>query len=183
MAYPYLTQPQQQQWGFPQLQNQYGLGYGQQPQQLMPQQQQRFTSPYDQHRGIPQIQTGLADQAANYNYLPSAGRTNALGGVSDGRGIMDSLGSAWDSMGGWGGISSGLDAISGLGGLYLGFKGLDVAKDNLNFQRDAFNKQYGNQVQLTNQALEDVQRKRANASSHYATPDEEWRKNNLIPVK
>ena len=59
---------------------------------------------------------------------------------------------------GW--VTGGLGAMTGLVSAYTGLQQLQVAKDNLAFQKGAFNKNYGNQVKLTNSQLEDRQRSR-----------------------
>lgn len=58
------------------------------------------------------------------------------------------------------GIATGLNAFSGLLGGYLGAKQLSLAKDQFNFSKDAFNRQYAAQRQMINSQLEDRQRRR-----------------------
>lgn len=54
----------------------------------------------------------------------------------------------------------GIGALTGLVGAYTGLEQLQVAKDNLAFQKDAFNKNFTNQAKLTNSQLADRQRAR-----------------------
>lgn len=66
--------------------------------------------------------------------------------------------STWDGVKGWfgdqnlGDIAQGLGA---LGGLWQSSRGLGLAKDNLNFQREAFNTNLNNSIQSYNTRLED----------------------------
>ena len=54
----------------------------------------------------------------------------------------------------------GIGSLTGLVGAYTGLEQLQVAKDNLAFQKDAFNKNFTNQAKLTNSQLADRQRAR-----------------------
>lgn len=75
-------------------------------------------------------------------------------------------------------------AITGANALaqgWLGFQQLGLAKDNLAFQKDAFNKNYGNQRQLTNQQLVERQQYKANVNpGQFAQPTDEWKGQNLL---
>lgn len=94
------------------------------------------------------------------------------------------------SQGGWnwfggqntaGIVPTAVQGINALAQGWLGFQQLDLAKDNLAFQKDAFNKNYANQRQLTNQQLMDRQRARYAANPNaYAAPDTGWQGQNLI---
>ena len=53
-----------------------------------------------------------------------------------------------------------LQGASSLANLYMGMKQYGLAKDQLNFQKDSFNKQYAANQQLTNSRLEDRQARR-----------------------
>jgi len=72
---------------------------------------------------------------------------------------MDFLGA-----GGWGNLA--LGGLQAGMGAFMGLKQLDLAKDQLRFQKEAFNKNYGAQRQTTNTNLEDRQRRR-----HYENPE------------
>jgi len=55
---------------------------------------------------------------------------------------------------------TGISAFKALGGLYLGNEQRKLAASDLDFRRDSFNKQYGNQVATVNDQLYDRQRRR-----------------------
>lgn len=59
---------------------------------------------------------------------------------------------------GWGGAALGL--LQGLGSAYMGMKQYGLAKDQLQFSKDAFNKNYAAQAAMTNSNMEDRQRAR-----------------------
>lgn len=59
-----------------------------------------------------------------------------------------------------GALGFGLSALQGLGNLYMGMKQYGLAKDQLQFSKDAFNKNFAVQAQMTNSNLEDRQRAR-----------------------
>lgn len=64
---------------------------------------------------------------------------------------------------GWGGLA--LDSAQALGGAWMGMKQYGMAKDQLKFQKDAFNKNYAAQKQTLNSQLEDRQRARVGGSA------------------
>ena len=59
---------------------------------------------------------------------------------------------------GWGSAALGL--LQGLGSAYMGMKQYGLAKDQLQFSKDAFNKNYAAQAKMTNASLMDRQRAR-----------------------
>lgn len=59
---------------------------------------------------------------------------------------------------GWGGMA--LQGASSLANLYMGMKQYGLAKDQLAFQKDSFNKQFEVNKNLTNSRLEDRQNRR-----------------------
>jgi len=59
---------------------------------------------------------------------------------------------------GWGGAALGL--LQGLGNAYMGMKQYGLMKDQLQFSKDAFNKNYAAQAKMTNASLMDRQRAR-----------------------
>lgn len=63
---------------------------------------------------------------------------------------------------GWGGLA--LTGLSTIGNAWMGMKQYDLMKDQLAFQKDAFNKNYANQTQMINTQLEDRQRARVGAN-------------------
>lgn len=61
-------------------------------------------------------------------------------------------------------ISGGVGIANSLANAYFGWKNLGLAKDQFNFQKDSWNKNFANQVITTNNQLEEQARKRYNAS-------------------
>ena len=59
---------------------------------------------------------------------------------------------------GWGGAALGL--LQGLGSAYMGMQQYGLAKDQLQFSKDSFNKNYAAQKSMTNATMEDRQRAR-----------------------
>jgi hypothetical protein len=64
------------------------------------------------------------------------------------------------------------EAITGIGGLMLGKKQYDVARDTLKFQKDAFNKNYGMQIEMINRSLGDRERARQLLQGNVAGADQ-----------
>lgn len=63
---------------------------------------------------------------------------------------------------------------------WMGLQALDLAKDNLNFQKDSFSKQFENQRTLTNARLRDRQMARvAGNPNAYQSVDEYMRQNGV----
>lgn len=62
------------------------------------------------------------------------------------------------TVNGWGGMA--LGALQGLGSVYMGMKQYGLARDQLQFSKDAFNKNYAAQAKMTNASLMDRQRAR-----------------------
>ena len=75
------------------------------------------------------------------------------------------------SVNGFGGMT--LGALSGLGNLFMGMQNYGLAKDQLKFQKDAYNKNYAAQKQTTNASLEDRQRARvaSNPTAYQSVSD------------
>ena len=57
-------------------------------------------------------------------------------------------------------LGTGLGILQGLGSAYMGMKQYGLAKDQLQFSKDAFNKNYAAQAKMTNASLMDRQRAR-----------------------
>lgn len=57
-------------------------------------------------------------------------------------------------------LGAGMGILQGLGNAYMGMKQYGLMKDQLQFSKDAFNKNFAAQAQTTNTALEDRQRAR-----------------------
>ena len=98
--------------------------------------------------------------------MPSAPPADTGGG-------MDFLGAdGWGSLA-LGGIQTGL-------GAYMGFKKLGAAKDQLNFQKESFNKNYNASKQTTNTQLADRQKRRfAENPDHYKSESEYMKTNGI----
>lgn len=104
------------------------------------------------------------------DYLGSAPKLAAqVGAVGTGSAVARPDFLSWDSFlggknadgtssNGWGGAALGL--IQGLGSAYMGMKQYGLARDQLQFSKDAFNKNYAAQAKMTNSMLEDRQRAR-----------------------
>ena len=80
----------------------------------------------------------------------------------------------------------GMPALQGLTGLaqsWLGFQNYNLAKDQFAFEKDAWMKNYNNQVQLTNQQLADQHRARMSYKANNITqPVSEFMQNNALPT-
>lgn len=83
-----------------------------------------------------------------------------------------------DGLTGMGALGLGMQGLGALGNLWGGMKQYGLARDSLNFQKDAFNKNFENQRKTINSQLEDRQRARVSASpgGGYAPVDEYMRK-------
>lgn len=104
--------------------------------------------------GIPSVSPMMTpDQStmvANTTGAPSTfDSLSSWGANTFNRGSM--FGNATQS--GW--VQPTTQALGALAQGWLGFQNLDLAKEQLAFQKDAFAKNWGNQVQLTNQQLYD----------------------------
>lgn len=83
------------------------------------------------------------------------------------------------SFNGMGGMA--LGALSGLGNMFMGMQNYGLAKDQLKFQKDAYNKNYAAQAKTTNASLEDRQRARvaAGAPGAYTSVSDYMAKNGI----
>lgn len=77
-------------------------------------------------------------------------------------------------------IPTGFGIANSLANSWLGMQQLDLAKDQFNFQKDAFNKQYDNQVSLTNTNLRDRQTARKSFSGDRVEDTESYMKKNGV---
>lgn len=80
--------------------------------------------------------------------IPGFGPTKQVAMGNDRTGVQAPGGTDW-----WGRAPTIMQGLGGLAQLYLGMKGLGVAKDSLNFQKDAFNKNYAAQQKMTNRSV------------------------------
>ncbi len=70
-------------------------------------------------------------------------------------------------------IAGGVGIANSLANAYFGWKNLGLAKDQFNFQKDSWNKNFANQVTTTNNQLEEQARKRySNSPTSNITPEE-----------
>ena len=70
-------------------------------------------------------------------------------------------------------INGGVGIANSLANAYFGWKNLGLAKDQFNFQKDSWNKNFANQVTTTNNQLEEQARKRySNSPTSNITPEE-----------
>jgi hypothetical protein len=101
--------------------------------------------------------------------MPQAGSTGTMG-------IPAKVPTFWDKMigwtdpatqvqhAGWGGLA--LGGIEALGSGWLGLQQYGLAKDQLKFQKEAFNRDFANQVKMINGQLEDRQRARVQSNPY-----------------
>ena len=73
-------------------------------------------------------------------------------------GVIGGKDAQGNTFNGWGGLA--LGAAQGIGNLYMGMKQYGLMQDQLNFSKDAFNKNYAVQKNLTNSQLADRQDRR-----------------------
>ena len=71
-------------------------------------------------------------------------------------------------------INGGVGIANSLANAYFGWKNLGLAKDQFNFQKESWNKNFANQVSTTNTQLEEQARKRYNASPTTNISPEEY---------
>ena len=77
-------------------------------------------------------------------------------------------------------VPTALAGVSALSNAYTGFQNFKLAEDQLNFQKDSFNKNFANQTKLTNAALRDRQAARYSANPEaYQNPDDYMAKNKV----
>lgn len=70
-------------------------------------------------------------------------------------------------------INGGVGIANSLANAYFGWKNLGLAKDQFNFQKESWNKNFANQVITTNNQLEEQARKRySNSPTSNITPEE-----------
>lgn len=101
--------------------------------------------------------------------------------------LVNNTGSDWFSMKNLFGDKNQVGALPALFGIgsslmdgWLGMEKLDLAKDSLNFQKDAFSKQFENQRTLTNAELRDRQNARvASNPTAYQSVDDYMKANGV----
>lgn len=101
---------------------------------------------------------GAPDTPVAQPGLAYGGPMGAMGGakvpIAGGAGT-GFMGRMFNGLGGVEGLSSLMQGLGSIGGLYTSMQGLGLARDQLNFQRDAYNTNLTNQTQTYNTALED----------------------------
>lgn len=78
----------------------------------------------------------------NEDGSPNWGGSYSPSGMGDYTKYMNQEGLFGLKKGTWGDIGTGVNAVTGLASLYAGLQGLDLARDQLNFNKDQANKQY-----------------------------------------
>jgi hypothetical protein len=130
----------------------FSLGFGVQPQYGLSPQDQQFLN---------NIKQGNFNLGFNQNTgaAPTQQETNMMQLLFGGQNQM-------------GVIPAGLGTASALLNAYVGLEQLGVAQDSLNFQKDAFNKNYTMQAQLTNKQIYDqAYRRHAENPNQFEAPD------------
>ena len=89
------------------------------------------------------------------------------GAAQGGSGLWDGLGEFFGNHG-----KTLVGGLGALGGLFMNTRNYGLAKDQLNMQREAYDKNYAAQRQMTNARLEDRQRARnAGSIGHLGTEE------------
>lgn len=109
---------------------------------------------------------GAASAMANWGKSSNVGTTGidptSIGGaVSEWmkkNGLIDTIDKDGNKIQGWGGLAT--SALGGLGSAFMAMKQYGLAQDTLNFQKDAFAKNYAAQKTSINSQLEDRQKQR-----------------------
>jgi hypothetical protein len=103
---------------------------------------------------------GGSQQPFNYGLQPgqspvsqSTINTNLANLAANNNGPMSAFGNFWNNNGQ--GIMQGLGAVTGLANLYAGFRALGMQEDQFDFQKEAWNKNYNNQVKDYENRLRD----------------------------
>jgi hypothetical protein len=109
---------------------------------------------------IPNSNQGSTIQTYNTGLsgIPNV-NTGASNSWFSGSGVFSGdKGGGLEGLGGIGGIA---DILAGLGNAWNGFQQQKLAKKDLNFQKDAFNRTFANNNKVYNQNMEDVLRARS----------------------
>lgn len=124
--------------------------------------------------GLPQDYTGAAFQ----NWTNGGGAAAVQDSVAPAGPVGGGMFDNFFGQDGWGnlaigGLQTGLSA-------YMGMQQLGMAKDQLNFQKKAFEKNYNAQRQSTNTQLRDRQKRRAHERPDYYQSVGEYMKKNEV---
>jgi hypothetical protein len=119
-------------------------------------------TPLNSLNGTPDyLQSLTPDYLQNVNLAAGTAAPSVMGGVGDwfnNSGFFGSTAADGTKTQGWGGTAIGV--AQGLGNAFLGMKQYGLAKDQLAFGKEQFNKNYAAQQKTTNAAFEDRQRAR-----------------------
>lgn len=103
----------------------------------------------------------------------------ATQGIQTGQGSMTSPG--WfDKLGGWDGVGSIADLIGSFGNIYGAIKGVQLAQDQLDFSKSAYNTNLANQQQTYNTSLSDRAYARAHTQGNTAADAAAYVANNSL---
>ena len=135
--------------------------WGQMPSVMLPQQQYGVGFDTGPTNYLDTMQQYGLDTSAN----PAAGGAATSPGFTGMQKVFGGTNAAGESTMGWGtaGLKVGQTLLNG----YLGLQSLGVAKDQLDFQKKAFNMNYQNQKQATNRQLRDRQMRRQHERPDY----------------
>jgi len=138
----------------------FGNGLGSSPFGSWFQPQQMQTAQMPMAAAAPVMPTGTdLSNLSMGSFAPSGMDTQYASGTFDAPQTAAPAGGSGGGMGAWFGNGQNLGALAqGFGALtsaWLGYQNLRVAKDQLGFQKDAFNKNYKSQTQSYNTSLED----------------------------
>jgi hypothetical protein len=106
---------------------------------------------------------GLFDQGQQPDPFSMPGLVN-----SDGNAIQNLATTPWSDLGAYGKmgvIGAGAGAFSSLANIYAGFKALKLQKNQFKFQKQAWNKNYNNQVKDYQNRLTDRWSARSNSAA------------------
>lgn len=126
---------------------------------------------------------GFNNLAGNQNtqaslYDPSF---QILTGTGSTNGIANQSGSSLlGSMGGWNGLNSLAGIVGSLGNLYGAYQANNLAKDQFNFQKQAYQTNLSNQIKTYNTALEDRIRSRTAAENGTQSQADDYLKKNRL---
>lgn len=90
--------------------------------------------------------------------------------------FTEKLSTDWNNLGLGGQVQLGLNTVGGLMNAYNAYKANKLAKDQLNFQKDTFYKNFEAQRKMTNSQLEDRQKSRLQANPNIHTSVNEYMK-------
>jgi hypothetical protein len=90
---------------------------------------------------------------------PTTGDTSFLSNAW--QGTKDTASGVWDSIGGWQGLNTGLQTATGLFQTYQGMKTLQLAEDQFDFQKNAWQENYNMQKDAYDRQVAQVESRKA----------------------